>query len=171
MTSYGTRLLTPIIETTYSRDNIFVVDPWLTLPILLLRIITLIVGRKKKIYLTTIGILLTTAYIIWTFVAQSRAGQRFDHALIEANVMNMQDMRIMPEPLQSFLRRGIARSETGYYEMYMSIRDAQDRAIAMTFYPDGHRLDQLISGDTAIADYQRLVSVAQGYYRLMLTTG
>lgn len=124
MTSYGGRYLLPFSTATYSFDNIFVIDFFYTIPLIIIWFIYVSLRKpstKKIIYL--IGAAWVLIYPAFTFFAKNIATHAFQASLSTKGI-SYNDITTSPEPLQAFLWRGVVRTTTGgYYEWYYSLFD------------------------------------------------
>ena len=81
-TSYGTQIFEPFSSYRVSFNNIAIIDPLYTLPLLLSLIILLFIKKTKtRQIINWIGIGLSSAYMIFSFYAKSLANQAFKESL------------------------------------------------------------------------------------------
>ncbi|MFA6615443.1 MAG: metal-dependent hydrolase, partial [Hydrogenophaga sp.] len=84
MTVYGTQLLQPFSDHPYAVGSVFIIDPAYTLPLLLGVIAALARGRQGSgLRWNLAGLVLSTAYLGWSVVAQQWATQ-VAHASLQA---------------------------------------------------------------------------------------
>jgi len=123
-TTYGTRLLWPFSDRAVSWSTVFIIDPLYTLPLLVAMIIALIQPKRPQIALraATVGLVLSSAYLGWTVVAQQIARDRVELALDAAGV-RYDRLKMIPMPFNSLLWRGLAIAGDRYANVYVSVLD------------------------------------------------
>ncbi len=135
MTSYGTRFLLPFTDATFSRDNIFVVDMFYTIPLIIIWFVYLFLRKKswrKMRY--RIGAVWILIYPLFTMITKQVVNNVFANSLHEQQVESTK-IKTSPEPLQAFLRRGVAKVGHWYYEGYYSLFD-REKTIERTYIPN-----------------------------------
>lgn len=128
MTSYGTRLLLPFSDLTFSVNNIAIVDFFFLAPLLMLFIATLVVkttAKKRKV--ARLGMAFAGVYFLGTIAIQRHMTDRCITAL-EQKSISAEELLVQPEPLQPFLWRCVARTssidgETWFLEEHSSLAD------------------------------------------------
>lgn len=120
-TAYGTQLLWPMTFTPTSWSTIFIIDPLYTLP--LLAGVGAVVGWASrpgvdKVLVT--GLVLSTAYLGWTWVGKTIV-ERHARQSLEAAGMAYTAMFSTPAPLNSLLWRVVVLTDTGYAEGFDSL--------------------------------------------------
>jgi|GEM_PF-5913683 len=109
MTSYGGRYLLPFTSDTFSFNNIFVIDLFYTIPLIILWFGYIVIKKKAVRHLWyIIGALWIIAYPVFTFIAKHVAANAFSSSLESQNI-NYNRMMTSPEPLQAFLWRGVVQ--------------------------------------------------------------
>jgi inner membrane protein len=120
-TAYGTQLFWPMAVPPTMWGTIFIIDPLYTLP-LLVGVLGATFAAKtvaaRKFLLT--GVTLSTAYLGWTWVAQSIVSTKVDSALA-ADGMTDVSVFITPTPLNTLLWRIVVQTESGYLEGFESL--------------------------------------------------
>lgn len=123
MTSYGIRWFLPFTSQTFSLGNIFVIDLFYTVPLILLW--TIYIFLKKVTHrriLKTISRIWLLAYPLFSMFAQQEVKEVFT-ANLDAQHITYGRMYVTPEPLQAFLWRAVVKVGVGYYDGYYSLFD------------------------------------------------
>lgn len=163
MTSYGGRYLLPFSSLTYSFDNIFVIDLFYTLPLIVLWVVYIFLRKKawRKIRYT-IGAIWIVIYPAFTFFSKNVATHAFKASLSAENI-SYSRMITTPEPLQAFLWRAVVQSGPWYYEAYYSLFDdlsAADTGIKWRYIPNSTVVRHALP---YTADIQKAEQWAQGW--------
>lgn len=126
-TTYGTKLLSPFNGHLFSTNNIHVFEPIYTFTLLIGVVILFVrpLSNPKRQSVIRRTLLISTAYILWTFVSKGIANHHFVSELATQNI-EYQKMRVSPTPLNSFLWHGIVKTEKGYYFGTYSLFDQRD---------------------------------------------
>jgi len=140
-TSYGTQLLWPFSDTRIAWDNISVADPFYTVPFLICLIIAACYSRHNpwRSRWNWIGIIISSAYMIWTFSNQAKATKVFEKYL-EKNEIAYDDIKVSPSILNNFLWFGVAKSGETYHRGWWSTLDARDETDRMWTVTGNHAL-------------------------------
>lgn len=93
------------------------------------------------------------AYLAGTFFAKQNATQAFTNALENQNV-SYSRIITTPEPLQAFLRRGVAQVGQGYYEGYYSLFD-QDKNIERVYIPNDTRIRHVVIAQPDVSKVEK----------------
>ncbi|MBP5856431.1 metal-dependent hydrolase [Marivibrio halodurans] len=161
-TTYGTRILWPLSDVPYALSWIFIIDPLYTLPLLIAVLGALILGARWRGVRrgAVVGLVLSTAYLGWTGVAQGIAEAKVRAALAAGGV-TPERITMIPMPFNSLLWRGIAIDGARYINVYRSVLDdrveaplhihprhlAHDRALDA--YPPPQRVERFSDGNYA----------------------
>lgn len=124
-TSFGTQLWWPLTPTPASWASIFIIDPIYTLPLTFGAFAALIAGIKPRtLKWLRWGLLLSTAYLAWTFgakhLAQNRALDQFRQQGVAFS-----DYYSTTTPFNSLLWRVIVRNDEQHCEKIISLLDTQ----------------------------------------------
>jgi len=140
-TTYGTQLFQPFWDYRVGFNNISVADPAYTLPFLLCLIAALIAGRRKRwrTIFNYAGIIISSAYLLFTFYNKYRVDQIFRHSLEEQGIAYERFMT-SPTILNNFLWQGTAEGDTAYYNGMYSILDEEPRVQQFITIPKRHEL-------------------------------
>ena len=78
-TTWGTQLFWPL-ETRFSLQSIFVIDPLYTLPFLFFLILSMRKNKtdRKRIFWNRIGLIVSTSYLFFTLIVQSIVTNKFE---------------------------------------------------------------------------------------------
>ncbi len=160
-TTYGTQLFNPVSDYLVAFDNIFVVDPLFTIPLLGGVIAALFytpgsAARKRANY---IGIALSSLYMIWTFAALNIATHQFKKSLDQQNI-SYDQLQVSPTVLNSFLWEGIAQTDTASYFGNYSVFDSRE----MVSFQKEARNTELIAPYKDAEAVQTALWFSTGYY-------
>lgn len=157
-TSWGTQIFWPL-EHRVALKTIFVIDPLYTVPLL---IALVYVWKNKKQSLRTKylkrGLLLSTAYLLFTCVLKITAMHTFEKALATQNI-SYQDLMVKPTALNTILWNANVATAEGYYLAEYSFFDTQP--IAFTFYAKNKHLEDKVAKSK---DFQKLKRISEGWY-------
>lgn len=125
-TIYGTELLWPI-KSRLTTANVFVADPLYTIPFLILLIVAMFYKRNTKIRnnLTKIAIVVSTSYLLLTFVFKGITYLKFTKNLQEQNI-SYSRIETGPSPLNSILWFANVETDSAYYTGNYSLLDKND---------------------------------------------
>ncbi len=165
LTSYGTKMLWPWTSYGWSLDTIAIADPFWTLPFLwfVIRASRLVKTSRLRRVVARIGFGYALAYIGMTFVNKTLINARFESQLTNQWIV-YQQLATYPEVLQQMLRRGIAKTSTGYYvEWYTSFLDTKPE-ISLSLITGNHELLSWyhLTGN----NLEVLLTITKGYFML-----
>lgn len=171
-TAYGTQLFWPMTVPPTMWGTIFIIDPLYTLPLLIGVLVTVFATKAATASRFLIaGVTLSTAYLGWTWIAQSVIATKVEDALASRD-MSGASVFITPTPLNTLLWRIVVQTDDGYLEGFESLI-ADEESIHFESY-ESDRQSLLDAGD--VWAVQRLrwfssdfvkASVVEG--RLLLT--
>ena len=133
-TAYGTQLLWPLAVTPTSWATLFIIDPLYTLP--LLAGLIAVAGWSPRPAARTVllaGLMLSTAYLGWTWVGKTIVERDARLALAEAD-LEYRAMFSVPTPLNSLLWRVVVLTDKGYAEGFDSLL-LDEGGMTFTTYP------------------------------------
>lgn len=161
MTTWGTKIFWPF-GYKVAWQNIFVVDPLYTLPLLLFLILSLFKrpGRQVRRRLIKTGLIVSSAYLAITFFNKGYIGSVFQDSLDDQE-REVIRWRLRPTPLNSVLWSAIVETPHGYMIGYRSLFDDPDRAIDYRFFPKRHTL---LRSYHKSSDLLRLVDLTEGWF-------
>jgi inner membrane protein len=161
MTIYGTQLLRPFTDHPYGVGSIFIVDPLYTVPLLVGLAVALGRSGHRGLRWNTAGLLLSTAYLAWSWGAQQHMRGIAVQALADQGI-TAQRLLVTPTPLNTVLWRVVAVTPDGFHEGFRSLLDREP----------GIRFDRFDRG-TALRDpvaelrsVRRLAWFSHGFYKL-----
>ena len=135
-TVYGTQLLAPISRKGFALNNMFIVDPLFTLPLLVGTLGAYFLRKKASAqWINQIGLLLATVYAAWSLSAQSIADHKFRTALIELDSFKVSRQLTSAGPFTTLLWRHIAETSDGFLLGYWSWLDDDNQEIHFQFIP------------------------------------
>lgn len=120
-TAYGTQLFWPMDVAPTMWSTIFIIDPLYTLPLFVGAIAAAIwpVNRRSAITLHA-GLFLSSAYLGWSWCAQSIVEQQTERALSSMGVAG-DVVLVTPTPLNTVLWRVVVSTEDGFLEGFDSL--------------------------------------------------
>ncbi len=165
-TVYGTQLLAPFSRHGFGTNNLFIIDPLFTVPLLLGSLgAVLLRWERHRVRANAMGLALATAYVGWSFFAQATADRAF--------VRGLQDQGIAVErgltsagAFNTLLWRHVAEAEDGFWIGYWSWFDAADTPIAFSFVPRRASAVEAVAGARtfAVVDW-----FSQGWWAVVKT--
>ena len=160
-TVYGTQIFWPLITTPMTWSTIFIIDPLYTLPLLVGITAALIAARDRSWghSANTIGLVLSSGYLLWTLGAKLQVEQVAEKAVQQQHLPATQVLTI-PAPFNSLLWRVLAVDEEYYYEGFYSLLD-DGHSIQFERYPRSLELVEPLSGSWAV---QRLQWFTKGFF-------
>jgi inner membrane protein len=161
LTSYGTGLLEPFSHQRFSFNTIFVADPFYTFPLLVCTIALLILKNQSKYRKawTNAGLIISSMYIIFTFINKYHVDKVMDNSL-KNQKHSYSKMMTTPTPLNNILWNSIAKNDSGYWIGYYSLLDRKEEVNYFFI----RRNDSLISNEIKEPNIQKLIRFSQGYY-------
>lgn len=146
-TVYGTQLLAPFSRNGFALNNMFIIDPLFTLP-LLLGVLTACIAGEKKIGVrgNQFGLFAATLYACWSLSAQSIAGYNFDSAVKELDDVKIQRQVTSSAPFNTFLWRHIVETSDGFLLGYWSFFDSKEKTIEFYHIPKNTELVKNLTG-------------------------
>ncbi|MFT2011053.1 metal-dependent hydrolase [Pontibacter sp. 13R65] len=166
-TTWGTQLFWPFSNYGVAFYNIFVVDPFYTVPFLVLVAAAAFYSRSSptRQKLNYLGLAISSAYILFSFIAKGYANQVFEQSMAKQGIQY--DSYISkPTPLNTLLWTVTAAGEDGFYTGFYSLLDP-DKEVQFAFEPRQEALLQPYLGNPKL---DRLLDITKGYYTLEKTT-
>ncbi len=160
-TIYGTQLLWPLDTTPVGLGSIFIIDPLYTLPLLIgvIGFLWLHHNRPVGLRLNAAGLVLSSAYLCWSAIAQQSVEQTAQRSLT-AEARPYRQMLVQPAPFNTLLWRVLVITEDGYREGFYSLLDSNPR-IALLDYPSDR---SLLRGLEQHWPIERLQWFSKGFY-------
>ena len=140
-TPYGTQLFLPFSNYRVAFNNIAVVDPLYTLPLLVCVSITMFFNRKnsKRKVLTKAGLYLSSAYMIFTIGNKLYVDHFFKTSFNQAKI-NYSRFSAQPTILNNFLWYAVAETDKNYTVSFYSIFDDNNTAPNFINIPKNHKV-------------------------------
>ena len=163
MTVYGTQLLWPLSREPFGVGSVFIIDPLYTLPLLAAFLWAALrkdwsarLGRA-----TALALVVSTAYLGWSALAQRLALREGERALQAAGI---EPARLLatPTPFNTLLWRVIAMDGAHYHNLYVPAFGGAEE-LALLAHPSGAALADCLDGSTA---FRRLAAFSHGFWRL-----
>lgn len=164
-TTYGTGWFEPFSNYRVSLNAIFILDPLLTLPVLIATIVLLVLKRespKRKIW-TRAGILMFSFYLLFVSVNKIRVNDIVQKNLALHKIQYV-DYMATPTPLNNFLWYVLARTKNEFYIGYYSLFDND----ANFLWERVEKNDSLLSAPCNPEHVKDLILFSQQYYRAEL---
>ncbi len=160
-TTWGTQLFWPF-KTRLAFNSIFVIDPVYTLPFLILTLSVLFYKRDSKTRrsLNTVGLTLSTSYLLLTLVIKEVVNKRFVQALKDQGIAYSK-ISTRPAPLNTILWNANIETPDSYLIADHSFLD--DAPIRFAAYPKNRKESEKIM---AFPNVQRLITITEGWFIL-----
>jgi inner membrane protein len=132
-TVYGTQLFWPMTTPPVMWSTLFIIDPAYTLPLLIGVLIAAMTPlRKAGSIALAAGLVISTSYIGWSWIAKSLVER---HTVAALDTMGLQDAPrfSVPTPFNTLLWRIVVMTDSGYLEGYRSLV-ADDGPMTFTAY-------------------------------------
>lgn len=160
-TTWGTQLFWPL-EYRLAFKSIFVIDPLYTLPFLLFLILAMFQKRdapKRRLY-NKVGIIISSSYLLLTFVLKGMAFNEFEMALKDQHI-EYSEIETKPAPFNTILWSANVETKNNYLIGYYSFFDS--RPIHFVTYPKNHDLLGELIQDEKV---QRMIAVSKGWFTI-----
>jgi inner membrane protein len=125
-TTYGTRIFYPLSKSFYSLDNVFVVDPFYTIW-LLVGCVALLFMKKDNLRRNLVikwSLVLSTTYLLFGLCANFYASQHFKKELSRQNI-SFEKIKVVPTPFNTILWQSIVKTDKGIYFADYSLLDSK----------------------------------------------
>ena len=161
-TTWGTQFFWPF-NYRLAYQNIFVVDPLYTLPFLMFLIIvmTLKKDNPKRSKFNTIGLSLSSTYLLLTLIFKWISFQEFKEGL-ENQEIEYVEMDTKPSPLNAILWSSLIETDKGYRTAYYSLFDKQEITYSKEFLKNHHLLEPYLEEKVI----KQLIDISAGWYRI-----
>ena len=161
-TTWGTQFFWPF-NYRLAYQNIFVVDPLYTLPFLMFLIIvmTLKKSNPKRSKFNTIGLSISTSYLLITLLFKWISFQEFKEGLQNQEIEYV-EMDTKPSPLNSILWSSLIETDKGYRTAYYSLFDKQEITYSKEFLKNHHLLEPYLEQKVI----KQLIDISAGWYRI-----
>jgi inner membrane protein len=168
-TVYGTQLLAPFTRYGFGLNNLFIIDPLYTAPLVLGVLLAAVLRTPRARHLANVtGLALSTLYVGWSFVAQTRAAMVFSAELARQGHSVAPGRAITSAtPLNTVLWRHLAEVEDGFLIGYWSWLDA-DKTVKFDFVPRDAGAVAAVRDSRA---FQTVDWFSQGFWAVLETSG
>lgn len=161
-TTWGTQFFWPF-NYRLAYQNIFVVDPLYTLPFLMFLIIvmTLKKDNPKRSKFNTIGLSVSSTYLILTLIFKWISFQEFKEGLKNQEIEYV-EMDTKPSPLNAILWSSLIETKKGYRTAYYSLFDKKEITYSKEFLKNHHLLEPYLEKKVI----KQLIDISAGWYRI-----
>jgi inner membrane protein len=161
-TTWGTQFFWPF-NYRLAYQNIFVVDPLYTLPFLMFLIIvmTLKKDNPKRSKFNTIGLSVSSTYLLLTLIFKWVSFQKFEEGLQNQEIEYV-EMDTKPSPLNSILWSSLIETDKGYRTAYYSLFDKQEITYSKEFLKNHHLLEPYLEQKVI----KQLIDISAGWFRI-----
>ena len=118
-TAYGTQLFWPLTVPPTSWATLFIIDPMYTLP-LLVGVLVAAINRKVSGTALRVGLVVSTIYVGWSWVAQATVSRNVEDALASMQLQGA-PVFLTPTPFNTLLWRAVVITDHGYLEGFDSL--------------------------------------------------
>ena len=118
-TAYGTQLFWPLTVPPTSWATLFIIDPLYTLP-LLVGVLVAAINRKVSGTALRVGLVVSTIYVGWSWVAQATVSRNVEDALASMQLQGA-PVFLTPTPFNTLLWRAVVITDHGYLEGFDSL--------------------------------------------------
>ena len=158
-TAYGTQLFWPLTTPPVAWATLFIIDPLYTLP-LLLGVLVATFRRQAGGIALSVGLVISTLYVGWSWVAQTVVSRNVDDALAALEVEDAQ-VFVTPTPFNTLLWRIVVIADDEYLEGVDSLV-VDEGTIRFTSYESGA---QTIQESRNVWAVERLHWFADGFIK------
>jgi inner membrane protein len=164
-TVYGTQLLWPLNEYPFGVSNIFIIDPLVTVPLLIGLGVALWLHRSpsRAFKANAIGTGISCLYLAWSLLAKVIIDDKIENALQARNI-DTPHVVSTPAPLNTLLWRFVAMNDDHYHIGYVSLFDTIED-VETTRYETRSDLLASIRDDWGVA---RLLWFTKGFNSVQL---
>ncbi|APX99593.1 metal-dependent hydrolase [Lacinutrix venerupis] len=160
-TTWGTQLFWPL-DLRLAFKTIFVIDPMYTLPFLVFLILAMLQKRttKKRRLYNNIGLIVSSTYLLLTFILKWLAFNQFEEALKKENISYLQiDTR--PSALNTILWSANIETKDAYLLGNYSFFDS--KPISFEKYPKNHELLLDFAKNEKV---KQMIKISEGWYTI-----
>lgn len=159
-TTWGTQLFWPF-DYRVAYQNIFVIDPFYTLPFLCFLVVAMFYKKTnpKRSNLNKLGLIISSSYIVLTLLFKWVAHNEFKTSLKNQKI-EYTEIDTKPTPLNSILWSALIETESGYRTAYYSLLDKKGIEFSEEF-PKNHRLLKPFLDQKII---NQLINISNGWY-------
>lgn len=160
-TSYGTQILQPFSNYSFSLNSIFIIDPFYTVPLAAGILTALFFKRNapKRRWANYLGLALSSFYLIAGLGVKLHVNSVFEKNFLEQQI-HPEKYMTTPAPLSIFLWTGYAEEGDSLYAGLYSVFDEDDK-IQFHAVAQNESLLEPYRGQLPV---ERLVWFSQGFY-------
>lgn len=168
VTIYGTRIFWPVMPDPVGLGSLFIIDPLYTLPLLVLLVWALCLRQWTRPFARVVSaaLIVSTAYLGWSIVAQQMAAARGEAALAGLGIEPERTIAT-PMPFNTLFWRVIAVENDRYLNVYVPLLGGEE-AITAYAHPRGGDLlacAETIETATVLSDFSK------GFFKLWEVDG
>ncbi len=166
-TTWGTQLFWPL-GNKISYKNIFVVDPFYTIPFLIFLILAMTHkrGTAKRTHLNNWGLYISSAYMLLTLVLKMVTFPVFENSLKKQGIEYI-ELETKPTPLNAILWTANVQTEDAYFIGYYSLFDKSKDVQFLHFQKNHELLGDLQEHPLVL----RLIKLSKGWYVIQKKDG
>ncbi|RPD96162.1 metal-dependent hydrolase [Aureibaculum marinum] len=160
-TTWGTQLFWPL-DIRLAFKTIFVIDPLYTLPFLVFVIMAMLQHRssnKRQLY-NRIGLIISSCYLLLTFVFKFIAYKQFENAL-ENQKIEYTKIQTRPSPFNTILWSANIETKDSFLIAHYSFFDS--KPISFQPYPKNHHLLGDLINNKKI---KKMIGISKGWYTI-----
>lgn len=167
MTVYGTQVFQPFTDWAYAQGSLFIIDPLYTVPILVGLFASWGLHRRARAWRWNAGgLALSTAYLLWSVLAQASVNQ-LAHKILAEQGHKPHQVVVTPTAFNTVLWRVLAVTPTYTLEGFYSLFDSSP-TIVFTPHP---RQEHLLQRWAHLPHVQALTRFTQGAVRMEVVDG
>jgi len=159
-TTWGTQFFWPF-SFRLAYQNIFVIDPFYTIPFLIFLIIAMFYKRTnpRRRKLNNIGLIVSTTYMVLTLVFKWITFNEFKEGLAKSEIEYI-EVDTKPAPLNTILWTALIETKNGYRTADYSLFDSQDIKFSKEFSKNKHLIEPYLNQQVI----QQLINISAGWY-------
>jgi inner membrane protein len=156
-------LFEPFSQKRYTTNNIFVADPFYTLPLLVSFIVLAMMKADNRLRsrINRVGLGLSMLYLAFTFINKYHVHRVIKQNLQELNI-SYKNFMTTPAPLNNFLWYAVVKSDRGCYTGYYSILD-KVKKVVFDYVPKNELILTLFQENELVPVLKKF---SKGYYCL-----
>lgn len=164
--SYGTQIFEPFSNQRAALNNMSIIDPLFTIPMLLGNFLCLFFAREGKKRSTIVAVTTgwITLYTIASFSLLGLAKNNFEEQLAQSNI-EVESMLVSPTLANTFLWRMVASDGDHFYTAYWSVWDSNDREVVIDKIPRSTELAAPYRGSKA---FETLDWFSKGWWKVFV---
>lgn len=166
-TSYGTGWFEPFNHYRVSFNTLFILDPFLSVSMLIGSVVLLIVRRTSypsRTRIAVVSLAITIIYLVITFFIKLHVNELIEKDLTTQNISH-EEFMATPTPLNNMLWYSVVKSGNNFYVGYYSIFDKHP-TLKWEFF---EKRDSLLNAITANEDVNYLRQFSKNYYCISKT--